>query len=186
MVVRVTRDANPRLARLLAPEALFGAGLTGLGVFVLVAGQDIVSPVPWGPGLMPEIVGAGLVALGFATLVERVRIPVSVPDGGLARVTPAGVPSHDERTTESEDDWLGFALVLAAVAAFGVLVEPAGFPLAAALMFALVARGFGSRRPAWDFLIGLALAALVYVVFALLLGLQLSWGGALESALEGR
>ena len=169
MIVRVTRDANPRLARLIAPEALFGAAVTGLGVLVLVAGREIVSPEPWGPGLMPRIVGAGLVLLGLATLIERARIPVPAFVGG-----------------EGENDWPGFALVLAAVVAFGVLVEPTGFPLAAAPMFALVARGFGSRAPGRDFLIGLGLSALVYAVFALLLGLQLSWGGALESVFGGR
>jgi putative tricarboxylic transport membrane protein len=172
MVVRSAR-ANPRLARLLAPEALFGLTLTALGVFVLLAGRDIVSPVPWGPGLMPQIVGAGLVLLGVATLIERARVPAVGGDGGLARA---------ERTTEN--DWPGFALVLAAVAAFGVLAEPAGFPLAAAVMFALVARGFGSRRSVRDFLLGLGLAVAAYLVFAQLLGLQLSWGGALESALK--
>ena len=153
--------------RLRAPEALFGAAIAGLGVFILVAGRDIVSPVPWGPGLMPQIVGAGLLVLGLATLIERIRIWVP-------------------RSQAIDSDWSGFAWVLAAVAVFGVLVETAGFPMAAALMFALVARGFGSRAFARDFLIGLVLAALVYVVFALLLGLQLSWGGALESAFGGR
>lgn len=154
------------LARLGAPEALFGLGLAALGAFVLLAGRDILSPVPWGPGLMPQIVGAGLVVLGLATLVEKIRAPVAVLAG------------------EGENDWPGFALVLAAVAAFGVLVEPAGFPLAAAVMFAGVARGFGSRQPGRDFLLGLGLALAVYLVFAQLLGLQLSWGGALETALR--
>ncbi|MEK7244608.1 MAG: hypothetical protein AAB223_01155 [Pseudomonadota bacterium] len=55
--------------RLLAPEALFGAAVAGLGVVVLVAGEAIVSPVPWGPGLMPRIVGAGLVLLETAGAV---------------------------------------------------------------------------------------------------------------------
>jgi putative tricarboxylic transport membrane protein len=154
------------LARLGAPEALFGLALAGLGVFVLVAGEAIVSPEPWGPALMPRIVGAGLVLLGVATLVERMRAPVAVPAG------------------EAENDWSGFALVLAAVVVFGVLVEAAGFPLAAALMFALVARGMDSRAPVRDFLIGLALAVGTYAVFALVLGLPLTFGGALESALR--
>lgn len=154
-------------ARLRAPEVLFGAAVAGLGVGVLVAGEAIVSPVPWGPGLMPQIVGAGLVLLGLATLVERIQIPV-----------PA--------FATDESDWPGFAWVLAGLAAFGLLVEPAGFPLSAAALFTFVARGQGSRTPARDFLIGLALAVAAYAVFALFLGLPLSWGGALESALGGR
>ena len=155
------------VARFRAPEALFGAGLAGLGVVVLVAGEAIVSPAPWGPGLMPRIVGAGLVVLGLATLIERVRIPV------------AGIV-HDK------NDWPGFAFVLAGVVAFGVLIEPAGFPLAAAAMFALVARGHGSRRPGRDVLVGLALSVSAYLVFAHGLGLPLTWGGAAQTALGGR
>jgi putative tricarboxylic transport membrane protein len=153
-------------ARLLAPEALFGFGLTALGAFLLAGSADIVSPVPWGPGLMPRIVGVGLVVLGLATLVERARVPIPAAENG--------------------DDWFGFACVLAAVVVFGVLVEPVGFPVSAGAMFALVARGFGSRRTGRDVVIGFVLAAGVYVVFATLLGLQLSWGGLLESALEAR
>ena len=154
-------------ARLFAPEALFGAFIAALGAFVLVAGREIVSPVPWGPGLMPQIVGAGLVLLGVATLIERARSPASDTD-------------------EDENDWRGFAWVLASLVAFGALVEGAGFPLAAAAMFALVARGIGSRAPGRDLLIGFALALAAYALFALLLGLPLSWGGALESALGMR
>ena len=150
--------------RLRAPEALFGAALAGLGVFVLVAGREIISPVPWGPGLMPQIVGLGLVALGLATLIERIRTPVSA-------------------LAADASDWRGFAWVLAGLAAFGVLVEGVGFPLAAATMFTLVARGQGSRTFARDFPIGLVLALAAYAVFALFLGLPLSWGGALGSFL---
>ena len=173
------------VARFRAPEALFGAGVAALGVVVLVAGEAIVSPVPWGPGLMPRIVGGGLVLLGFATLIERIGIPVS--GGGLARAerTTGGL-ARAERTTKVENDWSGFAFVLAGVVAFGVLIEPAGFPLAAAAMFALVARGHGSRRPGRDVLVGLALAASAYLVFAHGLGLPLSWGGAVQTALGGR
>ncbi len=164
-------------ARLLAPEALFGFGLTALGAFLLAGSADIFSPVPWGPGLMPRIVGAGLVALGLATLVERTG-------GLLARAERK--KNNAERAETSENDWSGFAWVLAAVAVFGVLVDLVGFPVSAAAMFALVARGFGSRRTGRDCLIGLGLAVLVYVVFAALLGLQLSWGGAIGSALGAR
>jgi apolipoprotein N-acyltransferase len=80
----------------------------------------------------------------------------------------------------------GFALVLAGLVAFGALVEPAGFPRAVAALFALVARGMGSRTPGRDVLIGMARAASAYLVFAHGLGLPLSWGGALQAALGGR
>ena len=155
------------LARWRAPEALFGAAIAGLGVFLLVAGREIFSPAPWGPGLMPNIVGVGLFVLGLATVGERIGTPA------VAQATDA-------------DDWRGFVFVLAGLVAFGLLVEMAGFPLAAAALFALVARGQGSRALGRDFLIGFALALAAYAVFALGLGLPLGWGGALQSALGAR
>jgi putative tricarboxylic transport membrane protein len=145
-----------------SPEALFGACVAALGVFALVAARDIVSPALWGPALMPRIVGAGLVLLGLATLIERIRIPA---EGG----------------DKAENDWRGFAWTLGSPAVFGLLVEPIGFPMAAAALFACVARGFGSRKPMRDFALGLAIALAATLLFAHFLGLPLSWGGALES-----
>ncbi len=152
-----------RLAR--SPEALFGAGVAALGVFALVVARDIVSPALWGPALMPRIVGAGLVLLGLATLIERIRIPA---EGG----------------DKAESDWRGFAWTLASLAVFGLLVGPIGFPMAAAALFVCVARGFRSRRPVRDFALGLAIALSATLLFAHFLGLPLSWGGALGSTFK--
>ncbi|MBM3582461.1 MAG: tripartite tricarboxylate transporter TctB family protein [Alphaproteobacteria bacterium] len=161
-----------RLAR--SPEALFGAGVAALGVFVLAAAEDILSPAPWGPALMPRIVGAGLLLLGLATVAERLQ----------AQAPARGDASDDGGATDN--DWRGFAWILASLAAFGLLVGPVGFPLAAALLFACVARGFGSPRSGRDFVLGLALALAATLLFAHFLGLPLSWGGALESILRSR
>lgn len=155
------------IARLAAPETLFGFFVAALGVFLLATGRDILSPVLWGPALAPKIVAWGLILLGAATVLERLRVPAVIDEA-------------------ADEDWTGCGWTLAAVAVFAVLAEVAGFPLAAGLMFALVARGFGSRHWGKDLLIGLALAGAVYVVFAPGLGMQLSWGGMLESALKVR
>lgn len=155
------------IARLTAPETLFGFLIAALGVFLLATGRDILSPVVWGPALAPKIVAWGLILLGAATVLERLRVPAAIDEA-------------------ADEDWTGFGWTLGAVAAFAVLAEGVGFPLAAGLMFALVARGFGSRRWGKDMLMGLVLAGAVYVVFAPGLGMQLSWGGMLESALKAR
>lgn len=154
------------IARLALPETLFGLATTALGVFLLVAGSDIFSPVLWGPALAPEIIAWGLVLLGAATVLERLR---ALPDADMT----------------GGHDWAGFGWVLAAVALFAGFADWIGFPLAAGLMFALVARGFGALRWGRNLLIGLVLAGVAYVVFALGLGMQLSWGGMLESVLKG-
>jgi putative tricarboxylic transport membrane protein len=51
-----------------------------------------------------------------------------------------------------------------------------GFVLSSALLFVLVAIGFGSRHYLRDLLLGLALAATAYVTFVHGLGLQLPPG----------
>jgi putative tricarboxylic transport membrane protein len=50
--------------------------------------------------------------------------------------------------------------------AHAVLIGVIGFVLASALLMACAARGFGSRRPLRDVLIGLAIALPLWFVFA--------------------
>jgi putative tricarboxylic transport membrane protein len=56
------------------------------------------------------------------------------------------------------------------------LVEWIGFVVASALMFAIAARAFGSRRPAHDAIVGVALALGIYVAFTRGLGVALPRG----------
>jgi len=139
-------------------ELVLGLAISALGVFIGVAAQSINSPQVWGPALVPRIVAGGLVLLGALTAIAAWRTP-----------RPAdGAPP--------ENDWPSFLYVLAAPIVFGAIASPLGFPLAGTAMFALVARGFGSRRPLLDVAIGLVLAGSAYLVFAKGLGLALPAG----------
>jgi putative tricarboxylic transport membrane protein len=142
-------------------------GVAALGGFVFILAGDTASPAPWGPALMPRIVGAGLALLGGATAIAAIRSPAADAETGV-------------------DDWRGFAWTLASLALFAALIKPLGFPLAAAALFAAVARGLGSLRPARDGALGFALALAAYAIFALGLGLPLSWGGMIEAGLKAR
>jgi putative tricarboxylic transport membrane protein len=66
---------------------------------------------------------------------------------------------------------LGLALVVEVA-----LVDWLGFVVASTLMFAIAARAFGSRRPARDTIVGLAIAAVIYVAFTRGLGVGLPHG----------
>jgi putative tricarboxylic transport membrane protein len=66
-----------------------------------------------------------------------------------------------------------------------LLIERIGWVLAAAILFAAVARAFQSRRPLLDAAIGLALAGLAFVVFNWGLGLSLPTGSLIEPLLTG-
>ena len=53
------------------------------------------------------------------------------------------------------------------------VIRPLGFPVAAALAFALTARAFGSRRVLLDLAVGLGLGLACWLLFSRLLGLSL-------------
>ncbi len=144
-------------------EAVFGAAIAAAGIFIGVTAQDIaVQPnAPLlGPRLFPLLSAAGLTILGLATVAAALR---AVAQRGVA-------------SAGGEFERRSFGLVLLGLAAFGALVEPAGFVPAAATLFAAVARAFESRRPWRDGAIGLVLAGAIFVVFNVLLGLNLPAG----------
>ena len=53
------------------------------------------------------------------------------------------------------------------------VIRPLGFPVAAALAFALTARAFGSRRILLDLAVGLGLGLACWLLFSRFLGLSL-------------
>ncbi|HCS43318.1 MAG TPA: tripartite tricarboxylate transporter TctB [Pseudomonas sp.] len=78
---------------------------------------------------------------------------------GTAGVVPGGIA--------------GAAWVTAGLLGVALLINLIGFVLAAALLFACSARGFGSRRPVRDLAIGIALALPIYWLFNAGLGVSL-------------
>lgn len=67
----------------------------------------------------------------------------------------------------------GVAWVTAGLVGVAVLINLIGFVLAAALLFACSARGFGSRHPLRDLAIGMALTLPIYWLFNAGLGVSL-------------
>lgn len=67
----------------------------------------------------------------------------------------------------------GAAWVTAGLVGVAVLINLIGFVLAAGLLFACSARGFGSRRPVKDLAIGIALTLPIYWLFNAGLGVSL-------------
>ena len=114
-----------------------------------------------GPGVFVTLVGGGLVVLGALLLVATAR---------GERFHPQDAEDADpDRPT----DWPAFGLTTLAAALPIALLRPLGFPLAATLSFALVARAFGSRRLGKDLAVGLALGVACWLLFSRLLGLEL-------------
>jgi putative tricarboxylic transport membrane protein len=114
-----------------------------------------------GPGVFPAGIGAGLVLLGVLLLVAVAR---------GERFKPQETEGADVTRLPSR---AAFWTTLAAGIAPVLVIRPLGFPVAAAVTFALTARAFGSRRLLLDLGVGLLLGAGCWLLFSRLLGLSL-------------
>ncbi len=118
-----------------------------------------------GPNFMPGVVGAGLILLGIWLLYE-------VQSGGWRNMPPQEVEARGEHAFHAG----AFAWVSIGLFAHMALIQSGGFVLAGAMLFACVARGFGSLRLARDFAIGFTIALAVFAFFVLVLTVNLPSG----------
>ena len=113
-----------------------------------------------GPNFIPAVVAGGIIALGAWLAIEACT-------GGWR-----DAPAHAETFARAPFLWVSIGLF-----AHMILIGWAGFVIAGTLLFACVARGFGSRRVARDLAIGLVLTVGIYlfVVKLLNVGLPAGW-----------
>jgi putative tricarboxylic transport membrane protein len=143
-------------------ELLISLGLLALGIFVVWETQSIAETQGYaqiGPRLFPYIVGIGMTLCGAVLGWQALT-------GGWRNV-PLDQPGHDA------PDWMAFGIISAGIVLHMIVIGWAGFIIAGILLFTLIARGFGSRRPVRDVLIALVLTIVVYFVFTYGLGLKL-------------
>lgn len=148
-------------------ELGLAALLLALGGFLLVETQRIAVPVnanAVGPRFFPTVVGAVLVVVSLWLAADVLR-------GGRGEMEAA-----EDVDVSRSSDWRTLALLSAVFLGHAFLLEPLGFPVAAALLFFGVAAALGSRRWARDAAIAVVLAVLVFVVFARGLGVGLPAG----------
>jgi putative tricarboxylic transport membrane protein len=124
-----------------------------------------------GPNFIPAVVAFGLIVAGAFLLYEALS-------GGWR-----SLPEPAERT-EHDLHWGAFAWISAGLVAHMALMQWAGFVLAGAVLFACVARGFGSPRLLRDAAIGIALALGVFLFFVRVLNVSLP-GGWLKPLIGG-
>lgn len=144
------------------PETVLGLGVMGLAAGAFWQAALIpVSPLyaKIGPTVFPYLGAALLLVLGALLVLQGLR---------------GGWQPEDEKAVPP--DWHALAPVAAGLVANVVLIGPLGFTLASTAMFALVARGFGSRAPLRDIAIGFVLALVAYFGFAGLLGVNIGMG----------
>ena len=149
--------------RIAIAEVLVGLGVAALGGFIAVESSLIeVSPAyaKVGPQAIPYLVAAGLILFGLLFAGMSLR----------PRAADVAAPTADGA------DWLALAVISAGLIAQMLLLVPAGFVIASAILFYCVAFGFGSRRYLRDGIIAILLALIVYIGFTRGLDLQLPAG----------
>jgi putative tricarboxylic transport membrane protein len=142
------------------------AGLViGLGLIVIagVVAIDVmgmrVPPVhsKVGPRFFPLVVSCALALAGAAVVRQSWR-------------------GTFEAEEQAATDWRAVATIAAGLVAHMNLMKPAGFVVAAFVLFLSVTVAFGSRRYLRDGIVALILSLAAYLAFTRLLGLQLPAG----------
>jgi len=159
----VSRPSRGALAELALSIAVLALGIVVAVVAAGLPGSRSYSAI--GANFMPIVVGAGLILLGIWLLAEHFT-------GGWRAREPDDPAERGEHPFEVG----AFAWVSGGLFAQMALIHTAGFVLAAAALFACIARGFGSRRLLRDAAIGLLLGLAVFVFFVHLLNVNLPAG----------
>jgi putative tricarboxylic transport membrane protein len=121
-------------------------------------------------GIPQEAGYAGISARFFPTLISLFLAIVGslllyqALTGGLRGFTAPG---------ETQRDWRGAAYVGGGLLLHAALITKIGFVLSATILFALVARGFGSTKPVRDAVTGACLALPVFWMFTRALDVSL-------------
>lgn len=143
-------------------EVALSLGVIALGIGVAAVTATLPSEGGYagiGPNFIPAVVAAGIILLGVWLALEAFS-------GGWRKA-----PRHEEVFQRSPFLWVSAGLF-----AHMVLIGWAGFIVAGTVLFAMVARGFGSRRIARDIAIALVFTIAIYLFFVKLLNVSLPAG----------
>ena len=154
-----------------AGELGFAGGVAALGVFAMVRAGSINEPLTagsMGPRVMPYMVGAALLLSGLAVVVAVLRGHRGEAEQG------------EDVAAEEQTAWVTVALLVGLLLVHVFLIVPAGWPVAATVLFAGSAIVLGAK-PWWRAVaIGLLLALVLQASFAGGLGVSLPAGPLLE------
>jgi putative tricarboxylic transport membrane protein len=148
--------------------------LVAVGAFViydamtLAEGFAKVDPV--GPRVYPIVVGVGL-------LLAAAILAIAIPRGSRGEAE-----AGEDIDIESPADWRTVALLVALFVAVIVLINPLGWAITGAILFAGATTILGSRRYVLNILIGVALSLASFYGFYSGLGIPLP-AGILEGIL---
>jgi putative tricarboxylic transport membrane protein len=143
-------------------EIALSLGVVALGIGVAAVTATLPSEGGYagiGPNFIPAVVAGGIIVLGLWLSFE------AFTGGWRKRAEQPGVFQGNP-----------FLWVSAGLFAHMLLIASAGFVIAGTLLFACVARGFGSTRWVRNAAIGLALSVAIFLFFVRLLNVSLPGG----------
>ena len=143
-------------------EVALSAGVLALGIGAAAVTATLPGEGGYagiGPNFFPALVSAGLVVLGLCLGFEAFS-------GGWRR--------REEKTDRFAAP--PFLWITAGLFAHMALIAWAGFVVAGTVLFACVARAFGSRRVVRDLIVALVLTLAIYFFFVKLLNVNLPAG----------
>lgn len=148
------------------PRVLRGRAELGLAALVVLIGAVVLANTATlqtpatvnvvGPKVFPFAVGALLMLVGGWLALDVMRGGHGAPDAG------------EDVDLSRRGDWRTVAYVAGAFAAHVLLLRPAGWPIAGAVLFWGVAVALGARHRVRAAAVAVALSALVYALFSLL------------------
>ncbi len=151
-----------------AAEVALSLGVLALGLGVAGVTATLPSEGGYsgiGPNFIPGVVGAGIVVLGLWLSYEAFS-------GGWRDAMPDAARERGEHDFNAA----AFGWITAGLFAHMALIGWAGFVIAGIVLFACIARAFGSLRVARDLAFGLVLSLGVFVFFVKLLNVNLPAG----------
>lgn len=149
-------------------EVLVAVGVVAMGIVILLETRDIRVPQAFssvGPRVVPTVIGWGLVVIGAWYAIDVVRGHTAAPSEDSEDADPT-LPA----------DWKVLGGLAIALASYAVLMDPAGFVIASAVLFVMAAFSMGSRQIVRDIAIGLAVSLATFLVFSEWLGIRLPLG----------
>lgn len=147
---------------------VLGAILLLLAILVATETFSLTPPTQQaaiGPAFFPLLIAFGLAVNAVALFRQALRGKVAVEQWLPHDMAPV-------------------LIVLAGLVMQMALLATAGWIMATTLLFATVARAFGSRRVALDLLIGFVLSAASFYMFNEVLGLSLPEGSIVETLMN--
>ncbi len=144
--------------------------LVGIAIFLIVGVLRMDVPDDsglFGPTAFPILTVVACLVVAVLLVISILRNP-SLPE-------PAR-PAHLESAPATVSNWRSIAIVVGTLILFVLLLETAGWIIAAGLLFTGVSTGLGGKRYGVNALAGFALSALIQLIFVGGLGLSLPAG----------